>query len=51
MLWFEGIYYAFSMVGWCRVSSGWISENYNQLSQAKARAETEFGNKIMFSLT
>ena len=27
------------------VSGGWISWNYNQLSQAKARAETEFGNK------
>ena len=32
-------------VGWCRVvSGGWISWNYNQLSQAKAKAETEFGN-------
>ena len=28
----------------CRVSGGWISWNYNQLSQAKAEAETEFGN-------
>ena len=27
-----------------RVSGGWISWNYNQLSQAKAEAETEFGN-------
>ena len=28
----------------CRVvSGGWISWNYNQLSQAKAKAETEFG--------
>ena len=30
--------------GGCRVvSGGWISWNYNQLSQAKAEAETEFG--------
>ena len=29
----------------CRVvSGGWISWNYNQLSQAKAEAATEFGN-------
>ena len=30
--------------GWRVVSGGWISWNYNQLSQAKAEAETEFGN-------
>ena len=30
----------------CRVSGGWISWNYNQLSQAKAEAETEFGNML-----
>ena len=29
----------------CWVPGGWISWNYNQLSQAKAEAETEFGNK------
>ena len=27
-----------------QVSGGWISWNYNQLSQAKAEAEPEFGN-------
>ena len=31
-------------VGCQVVSGGWISWNYNQLSQAKAEAETEFGN-------
>ena len=43
--------YTFPGVGWCRVSGvgcrvlgGCISWNYNQLSQAKAEAETEFGN-------
>ena len=25
---------------------GWISWNYNQLTQAKAEAETEFGNNL-----
>ena len=29
------------------VSGGWISWNYNQLSQAKAKAETEFGKNVM----
>ena len=35
---------AFGIGVGCRVSGGWISWNYNQLSQAKAEAETEFGN-------
>ena len=29
-----------------QVSGGWISQNYNQLSQAKVKAETEFGNML-----
>ena len=29
------------------VLGGWISWNYNQLSQAKAKAETEFGNNLI----
>ena len=36
-------------VGWL-VLGGWISWNYNQLSQAKAEAETEFGNMKVLSL-
>ena len=36
--------YTFPGVGCRVVSGGWISWNYNQLSQAKAQAETEFGN-------
>ena len=36
----------------CRVvSGGWISWNYNQLSQAKAEAETECGNTHDWSNT
>ena len=38
-----------SGVGWCRVSSGWFSWNYNQLSQAKA--EAEFGKNESCSST
>ena len=30
------------------VSGGWISWNYNQLSQAKAKAETDFGKIMIF---
>ena len=33
-------------VGCPAVSGGWISWNYNQLSQAKAEAETEFGKNV-----
>ena len=29
------------------MSGGWNSWNYNQLSQAKTEAETEFGNKSL----
>ena len=31
-------------VGFRVVSDDWINWNYNQLSQAKIEAETEFGN-------
>ena len=41
--------YTFPGVGWCRVFGGWISWNYNQLSQAKAEAETEFGNIRLYT--
>ena len=42
----SGVGCRMSAVG-CRVVSGClISQNYNQLSQAKVKAETEFGNML-----
>ena len=46
-LWGEDFILVRVVGGGCRVvSGGWISWNYNQLSQAKAEAETEFGNYL-----
>ena len=39
-----GVRWRVSGFGFRVVLGGWISWNYNQLSQAKAEAETEFGN-------